>query len=151
METGSKKEHLVSKFTEAGSLTGQRLNENSLRLSLKRKWFEMTKSGVKTEDYRDVNHYWVKRLMTKKYNAIYPIAEEAVDGILKHIEPNYLVKNHSKRFDFNIMTLGYPKNGDTERILKLEHKGIEIRTGNPEWGAEPNKLYFVIKHGSILD
>ena len=23
-------------------------------------------------------------------------------------------------------------------------------TGNPEWGAEPNKLYFVIMHGAIL-
>lgn len=48
------------------------------------------------------------------------------------------------------MTLGYPKKGDTERTLILEHKGIEIRTGNPNWGAEPNTLYFVIKHGKIL-
>lgn len=28
--------------------------------------------------------------------------------------------------------------------------GIEIRTGNPEWGAEPGKLYFVIKHGIVI-
>ena len=55
-----------------------------------------------------------------------------------------------KKFDCNIMALGYPKSSDNERILKLEHKGIEIRTGNPEWGAEPNKLYFVIMHGAIL-
>lgn len=53
-------------------------------------------------------------------------------------------------FDCNVMTLGYPKSTDTDKILKLEHKGIEIRTGNPEWGAEPNKLYFVIMHGDIL-
>ena len=56
-----------------------------------------------------------------------------------------------KDFITNTMTLGYPKSGDTERILKLEHKGIEIRTGNPEWGAEPDKLYFVILHGAILE
>lgn len=37
-----------------------------------------------------------------------------------------------------------------ERILKFEHKGIEIRTGNPDWGAEPNKLYFVIMHGELI-
>lgn len=49
------------------------------------------------------------------------------------------------------MTKGYPKSGDTERILKLEHAGIEVRTGNPEWGAEPDKLYFVIKHGEIIN
>ena len=48
------------------------------------------------------------------------------------------------------MTLGYPKSTDTGRILKLYHKGIEIREGDPEWGAEPGKLYFVIKHGKIL-
>lgn len=56
-----------------------------------------------------------------------------------------------KKFYTNTMTLGYPKSGDTERILKLEHAGIEIRTGNPEWGAEPGKLYFVIKHGEIIN
>ena len=48
------------------------------------------------------------------------------------------------------MTLGYPKSNDTERILKLEHKGIEIREGKPEWGAEPGKKYFVIKHGQPI-
>ena len=121
-----------------------------LRLPLKTKWFEMTKSGVKLEDYREVNHYWIKRLMSKKYNNLYPIEQEAIDGILKHLDPKYLVKNHCKKYDCNIMTLGYPKSNDTEKILKLEHKGIEIRTGNPEWGAEPNKLYFVILHGAVI-
>jgi hypothetical protein len=121
-----------------------------LRMSLKSKWFEMTKTGIKTEDYREINHYWIKRLMTKKYNTIYPIEQESIDGIIKHIDPNYLVKHHSKKFDCNIMTLGYPKSADKERILKLEHKGIEIRTGNPDWGAELEKLYFVIMHGAIL-
>jgi len=33
-----------------------------LRLSLKSKWFEMTKSGIKKEDYREINSYWIKRL-----------------------------------------------------------------------------------------
>ena len=48
------------------------------------------------------------------------------------------------------MTLSYPKSGDKDRIIKFKHDGIEIRTGNPEWGAEPNKLYFVIKHGERI-
>ena len=33
-----------------------------LRMSLKSKWFDMTKAGVKTEDYREINSYWIKRL-----------------------------------------------------------------------------------------
>jgi hypothetical protein len=117
-----------------------------LRLSLKRKWFEMTKAGIKTEDYREINTYWIKRLTSdfswdmNKFLLKLNVHKEVVNkGSMKQ-----------KTFDCNIMTLGYPKNGNTERILKLEHKGIEIRTGNTEWGAEPNKLYFVIMHGAIL-
>lgn len=34
----------------------------NLQLSLKTRWFEMTKSGLKTEDYREITPYWVKRL-----------------------------------------------------------------------------------------
>lgn len=37
-----------------------------LRLSLKSKWFEMTKAGIKTEDYRDITPYWIKRLTEYK-------------------------------------------------------------------------------------
>jgi hypothetical protein len=54
-----------------------------------------------------------------------------------------------KSFDQNVLTLGYPRANDKERILVLEHKRIEVRTGNPEWGAEPGKLYFVVVHGDI--
>ena len=114
-----------------------------LRLSLKRKWFDMTKAGIKTEDYRELSPYWAKRFGT-------PIswAMEA------YVQPDFCDTDgvgyalNKTNYDCNVITLGYPKNGDTERILKLEHKGIEIRTGNPDWGAEPNKLYFVIKHGT---
>ena len=115
----------------------------NLQLSLKRNWFEMTKSGIKTEDYREINEYWTKRLFrdVDKY--------ELQEG--RSIEWVRLFHLHFlKEFEVNIMTLGYPKSTDTERILKLEHKGIEIGYGKPEWGAEPNKLYFVIKHGAIL-
>lgn len=40
---------------------------------------------------------------------------------------------------------------EEKRILTLENKGIEIRQGNPEWGAELNRLYFAIKHGKIIN
>ena len=52
--------------------------------------------------------------------------------------------------DENIMTWGYPSPKQKERILRIENEGIEIRKGNPDWGAEKDKLYFVIKHGKIL-
>ena len=115
----------------------------ALRLPLKSKWFEMTKAGIKSEDYREINEYWIKRLVKYCSNMSHLINQPYLIQ-LNRFEVEF------KHFDINIMTLGYPKSGDSDRILKLEHKGIEIRTGNPEWGAEPNKLYFVIKHGRII-
>lgn len=122
-----------------------------LHLSLKTKWFEMTKAGIKTEDYREINEYWTKRLVESDLEN--PEIGQALcalrDGYTQE-SVNEIYGVNLKRYKINKMTLGYPKSTDTERILKLEHKGIEIRTGNPEWGAEPNKLYFVIMHGAIL-
>ncbi len=124
------------------------MGKKNLTLSLKRQWFEMTKAGIKREDYRELTPYWYSRLClylgeikTQKWWIYYFVNHHSIDQE-HHIS--------FKSFDHNIMTLGYPKSTDSDRILKLEHKGIEIRTGNPDWGAEPNKLYFVIKHGEII-
>ncbi len=120
----------------------------NLQLSLKTKWFEMTKAGIKTEDYREINDYWCKRLVSMineengYFNELYPLSSYIIEDYERFI---------FKKFNINTMTLGYPKSTDTERILKLEHKGITIGYGNPEWGAEPNKLYFIIKHGIFIN
>ena len=128
----------------------------NLQLSLKTKWFEMTKAYIKTEDYRDINEYWVKRFIYYKESKL--TVEEIIRFIknYKHygyVDVSAIFTYHDlsfKEFKQNIMTLGYPKSTDKEKILNIEHKGIEIRTGNSVWGAEPNKLYFVIKHGKII-
>ena len=129
--------------------------KNNLQLSLKKQWFEMTKSGIKTEDYREITPYWCSRLMLYQgENYSQEMYKRMLDKwnieFLKKLTESELKQDTFKEFTTNIMTLGYPKKDDSEHILKLEHLGIEIRTGNPEWGAEPNKLYFVIKHGAIL-
>jgi len=131
-----------------------------LQLSLKKQWFEMTKAGIKTEDYREINEYWFKRLVfqhQKVFKYTYGFDINLLDKQTICVALNRIVKDKLKvnmiafnPYEFNIITLGYPKSTDTEKILKIEHKGIEIRTGNPDWGAEPDKLYFVIKHGDIL-
>lgn len=113
---------------------------NNLQLSLKKKWFEMTKDGIKTEDYREITPYWIKRLV---YDGFY------IHPMTNCIEVSKGRFHPIKYFEYNIMTLGYPKSTDSDRVVKFKHKGIEIREGNPEWGAEPGKLYFVIMHGSL--
>lgn len=103
----------------------------------------MTKEGVKPEDYREINDYWIKRfLINPEIHLRFDSLEERVIDIIKC--------GLFKPFKINTMTLGYPKSTDIERIIKFEHAGIEIAGGNPEWGAEEDKLYFVIKHGNRL-
>jgi len=130
------------------------MNPTNLRLSLKAKWFEMTKAGIKTEDYREITVYWLSRLILvdgEMYREeLEEICTELKKGIMTPDECFKWAGIEFRKWDHNVMTLGYPKATDADRILTLEHKGIEIRTGNPEWGAEPGKLYFVIKHGEIL-
>lgn len=90
-----------------------------LFLVLKEPWFSMIKAGIKKEEYRECSEYWIKRLDDEK--------------------------NHCfKHFDKIVFTLGYPKKDDMSRRLEFKNPSIHYRTGKPEWGAEPNKKYFVI-------
>ena len=136
------------KLTLLFNFINMKKTEKELRLPLKKKWFGMSKSRIKTEDYREITSYWYSRLCL--YNGI----KRSQKWWDEHFRYAFAFDENPiefVEFSQNTMTLGYPKKGDVERILKLKHKGIEIRTGNPEWGAEPNKLYFVILHGEIVD
>jgi hypothetical protein len=116
---------------------------SNLQLSLKTKWFFMTKKLIKPEDYRSITPYWCNKFLL--YNSM-KMPKSFWEGYLETTKGEIKSDCSFIFFKHNIMTLGYPKKSDTDRILKLEHKGIEIRTGNPDWGAEPDKPYFVILH-----
>ena len=129
---------------------GQQNNSKELRLPLKKKWFEMSGPDGKIEDYRELTDYWANKLLlhngkkeSRGFWYMLPIKFE--HNTLEFHKSITIIP-----FAKNIMTLGYPKSTDTSRIKVFEHAGIEIRTGKKEWGAEPGKLYFVIKHGKQL-
>ena len=130
---------------------------DTLRLPLKKKWFEMTKAGIKTEDYREVTQYWCKRLLHHKESRL--TLEEIVRYVTHYkyygyVEVQSIFTYHDlafKHFDTTTLTLGYPSNSDKKRIIEFENLGISIRYGKEEWGAEKDKLYFVIKHGKRLN
>ena len=129
----------------------------NLQLSLINQWFEMTKEKIKLEDYREITPYWCSRFLLwngfkvsqqhwlRRLSDWKDMTES--NGILEYIKLGLIT---FQEFDNNIMTLGYPKSDNSERILKLEHKGIEIREGNPEWGAVSGRKYFVVMHGFFL-
>ena len=97
----------------------------TLTLPLKKEWFDLIKAGIKKEEYREINRYWVARLVA---------AMEPFTGTVLSFTD----------FDRLVFTLGYPKADDTERRLEFKNPKIRIGEGRPEWGAEPGKLYLVI-------
>ena len=123
-----------------------------LRLSLKKQWFDLTSPEGKTEDYREIDEYWCRRLLYKiavPKGGYWSAMRDILRGDYKCEGWRQFTGGAPifRVFDTNTMTLGYPKAGDHTKQKVFKHAGIEIRTGRPEWGAEPGKLYFVIKHG----
>lgn len=94
----------------------------TLKLVLKKKWYDMIASGEKREEYRDFSDYWKSRLLVKGRWDLKP-------------------------FDSVTFYLGYSKNRPSMTFSLL---CIGYGHGKPEWGAEPGKKYFVIKLGERI-
>ena len=114
----------------------------TLTLSLKRKWFDMIKAGVKKEEYREIKPFWEKRLLD--YKAIKADVQALAFKRYVLRIPYDVCKDYPRGYDSLVFTLGYPKADDPERRLEFKSPKTRIDTGRPEWGAEPCKLYFVI-------
>ena len=119
----------------------------TLTLSLKRKWCDLIKAGVKKEEYRETSAYWTVHLLKYSLGEICVAATKSMhsmiyfeDYVKRHVNSGEWVK----QFDRLVFTLGYPKAEDTERRLVFKNPKIHIGTGKHEWGAEPGKMYFVI-------
>lgn len=116
----------------------------TLTLSLKKKWFDMIASGEKTEEYREITPYWQKRLL-RCGNACHGyciVMGEIICPMCRYLKYT--------DFDTVVLTLGYPRKGDLSRRMVFKVSEIFINTGKPEWGAESDKEYFVIKLGERI-
>jgi hypothetical protein len=107
-----------------------------LYLTLKANFYDMIEAGIKTEEYREIKKFWVTRLAD---TFIHQHDEDDKRYIFKPVEFTHVHFARGGHFGKNI-----PQ-------MRLELKGIEIREGKPEWGAEPHKHYFIIKLGKKLD
>lgn len=130
--------------------------KQTLHLILKKKWFDMIKSGEKKEEYRDITVHYLRRFVeinapeeSKGENKNIP------DNILFDLEKgiyqfDYILKSYYsvlKTFDTVTFTNGYQPNSPR---FEIEFKGIEIGIGLEKWGAETGKNYFVIKLGEVV-
>lgn len=95
-----------------------------LTLPIKKKWFDMILSGEKKEEYREIKPYYHRRFTYLDED----LSEVFIKGAMYVIFRN-----------------GYRK--DSPKIKCLVN--IDIGLGKEEWGAEPNKLYYVLKILSV--
>lgn len=106
-----------------------------LHLTLKKYWFDMIKSGVKKEEYREIKDYWIKRFKDMS------------------LEPPFKA---FKSFSVIEFKNGYAKDAP---IIRVEFKGIRIGKPKIEWCIDAiefdqdNGAYddcFIIELGSVL-
>lgn len=117
----------------------------TLHLTLKKKWFDMILSGKKKDEYREIKPYWINRLCHKGYLKYSKPTQE--DLVIPYYEGMNLFD--AIKLDFGTVTF---KNGyvaDAPEIV-VELKAIEIKEGNPDWGAVQGVKYFVLSLGKIL-
>ena len=106
-----------------------------LHLPLKKQWYEMIESGVKTEEYREIKPYWKQRLL--KYGNTWG----DYGLVMETYKKGFLL---FEKYDKVIFSYGY-----TKRTMTFEIEGISIGKGNPNWGA-PEEEVFIIKLGARL-
>ena len=118
-----------------------------LTYALNKPWFDMIKSGVKTEEYREIKTSYIKRFLDmQNLMADYRAAgcpddwEMAVANALSM----GTWKKYLRKFTKLVLTLGYPKKTDSSRRLEFDEPSIRIGQGKPEWGAKPGVDYFII-------
>lgn len=117
--------------------------EQTLHLTLKKKWFDMIDSGIKDEEYREVKAHWIKRILDKFSWDIneYPIKINASKKVFN--KGSYTIKSfNSVRF-----RNGYAKNAP---VMEFKVKSITIGRGYSPWGAPLNEDVFIIKLGERI-
>ena len=123
----------------------------TLHLVLKRKWWDMIASGEKKEEYREICPYWANRLLDD-----HPLP---VKGYWDSVIPRHLSQRTKYPYINTLIfwygTRGYEQVcfhlGYTKTTMTYAIDGIDERTGREEWGAEPNREYFVIKLGERIE
>ena len=120
------------------------MKKKILTLTVSKQWFDMILAGEKTEEYREIKGYWVKRIFDiSNMNANADTYAWALqENIITSRESFF--EYHSKGFTHVLFINGYRK--DSPRIEK-EIESITI--GKPKKGLCPDKWldteFFIIK------
>ena len=104
-----------------------------LILPIKKKWFDMIISGEKKEEYREIKPYWTKRFYNELNDLIIVRDNNEELSYIKYATGTVTFKN------------GYQKDAPKIKCFIELNKGY----GKREWGAEPNKEYYILEILSV--
>jgi hypothetical protein len=123
------------------------MNERVLKLTIRKKWFDLILSGEKVEEYRGIKDFWVSRLTDfdlkyLKQNNI-PI-EQIIEWVNSDHFDATIPYTHVQFFHGGYCGLQLPN-------AKFECKGIRIGEPRPEWSDNAQGNHFIIKLGKRVD
>lgn len=116
-----------------------------LDLPLKKEWYDMIESGIKTEEYREIKPYWEKRLLDYKRIKRY-VEDNRKELFAKRLLfPNrQVIEDACGSFQRGYTHVRF-RYGYTKRTMLREIESITIGHGNPDWGAPSDRRVFIIK------
>ena len=123
----------------------------SLKLVLKKKYWDLIASGEKTEEYREVKPYWLHKLLAvpewdinDRITGYFTVGNSMDDKCTAEFLKESLRNGELTAMPYGYVTcyLGYAKNRPS---MTFKIKSVSIDEGRAEWGAESKKQYFVIK------
>lgn len=120
-------------------------------LPIKKKWFDMIRSGVKLEEYREIKKYYMSRF-GKAFGYIidYNYFAKRTELIKDYASKGYTLDKWDELYSDPVEIIfrnGYSKHSP-EIICECT---LGIGTGKQEWGAEPGKEYFILKIQSVRE
>lgn len=118
--------------------------EKVLTLTVSKQWFDMIVTGEKTEEYREIKPYWVRRIFDMSRALV---GADTISLALQHNvirDRKDIFKECAKHLTHVLFVNGYRK--DSPRVKK---EIVSISIGKPKKGMCPDKWlnteFFIIK------
>lgn len=117
-----------------------------LILPIKKRWFDMILSGEKKEEYRDIKEYYETRFQNLfgaiTIHPLYPpdnfLDRSEYELLQGEAVPEEIRKDSVQEIIFRN---GYSKDS---KAIKARCR-LRTGKGRPEWGAEPDKQYYILE------
>lgn len=112
-----------------------------LTLPTKKKWFDMILRGIKHEEYREIKPYYTTRLQGV-------IKDQDYELSLLSEEQFVMVYEVTISLPFKVKFVnGY----GNDKPYFIAEVSLTVDTGFADWGAEPEKEYYVLTIDKILE